>query len=134
MPKQIAELAARYLTDPVKVAVTPVATTAERIDQRVMFVDQREKQALLNITLADPAIQRVLVFTRTKHGADRVVKNLSAASIRSAAIHANKTQPKGKKRLAGFKRGRTKTGGEHVGTQVTKDNPESRLCLEKKKQ
>src|SRR3546814_20709592 len=86
MPKQIAELSARSRTDPVKVAVTPVATTAERIDQRVMFVDQREKQALRNITLADPAIQRVLVFTRTKHGADRVVKHLSAASIQSAAI------------------------------------------------
>src|SRR3546814_12134541 len=108
MPKQIAELAARYLTDPVKVAVTPVATTAERIDQRVMFVDQREKQALLNITLADPAIQRVLVFTRTKHGADRVVKHLSAASIQSAAIHGNKSQPQREKALAEFKSGRIK--------------------------
>src|SRR3546814_35690 len=108
MPKQIAELAARYLTDPVKVAVTPVATTAERIDQRVMFVDQREKQALLNITLDDPAIQRVLVFTRTKHGADRVVKHLSAASIQSAAIHGNKSQPQREKALAEFKSGRIK--------------------------
>src|SRR3546814_4299400 len=93
MPKAIAELAARYLNDPVQVAVAPVATTAERIDQRVMFTNQSEKQALLNITLKDPDISRVLVFTRTKHGADRVVRHLGAAGIKSAAIHGNKSQP-----------------------------------------
>mgnify|MGYP003582543719 FL=1 len=108
MPKQIAELADRYLTDPVKVAVAPIATTAERIDQRIVFVNQREKQALLNITLKDPAIQRSLIFTRTKHGADRVVKHLAAAGIKSAAIHGNKSQPQRERALADLKSGAIK--------------------------
>ncbi len=108
MPKAIAELAARYLTDPVQVAVTPVATTAERIDQRVIFIDQREKQALLNITLKDPSIRRALVFTRTKHGADRVVRHLGAAGIKSAAIHGNKSQPQRERALADLKSGAIK--------------------------
>jgi ATP-dependent RNA helicase RhlE len=79
MPKTIAELADQLLTDPVQVAVTPVATTVDRVEQSVMFISGGEKQALLNRGLADPAMQRVLVFTRTKHGADKVVKNLARA-------------------------------------------------------
>lgn len=105
MPKQIAELASRYLKDPAKVAVAPVASTAERIDQRVTFVTQKEKQALLNITLSDPDLERALVFTRTKHGADRVVRHLAAVGIRAAAIHGNKSQPQREKALSDLKSG-----------------------------
>jgi ATP-dependent RNA helicase RhlE len=93
MPKAISELGARFLNDPVRVSVTPAATTAERVEQYVTFIHQKEKQALLNIRLRDEDIDRALVFTRTKHGADRVVKNLQAVGIGCAAIHGNKSQP-----------------------------------------
>jgi ATP-dependent RNA helicase RhlE len=105
MPKTIAELGDRFLTDPVKVAVTPVATTAERVDQYCTFIDGKEKQALLTIVLGNEPIERALVFTRTKHGADKVVKNLAAAGIRSAAIHGNKSQNARTDALDAFKRG-----------------------------
>ena len=84
MPKTIAELADALLTDPVQVAVTPVATTVERVEQKVMFVATSEKQPLLQTLLADPAMERVLVFTRTKHGADKVVKSLDPRRRRGA--------------------------------------------------
>ena len=105
MPKNIAELADRFLRDPVQVAVTPVATTAERVDQRVIFVHTGAKQALLNHVVADPAFERVLVFTRTKHGADRVVRGLDKAGIGASAIHGNKSQPQRERALAAFKDG-----------------------------
>ncbi len=105
MPKNIAGLAAQYLTDPVQVAVTPVATTAERVDQQVIFVHTGAKQALLGHILRDPAIERVLVFTRTKHGADRVVRGLDKVGIAAAAIHGNKSQPQRERALASFKDG-----------------------------
>jgi ATP-dependent RNA helicase RhlE len=105
MPKTIASLADEFLTDPAKVAVTPVATTVERVEQRVMFVASAQKQALLHAVLKDPAIERVLVFTRTKHGADKVVHKLECAGIGSAAIHGNKSQPQRERALAGFKSG-----------------------------
>ena len=105
MPKNIASLADRYLKDPVQVAVTPVATTAERVDQRVIFVHTGAKQALLGHILADPDFERVLVFTRTKHGADRVVRGLDKVGIGSAAIHGNKSQPQRERALAAFKDG-----------------------------
>ncbi len=81
MPKAIAALAEDYLNDPVKVVVTPAATTVERIDQRVLFVPGERKRDLLAAMLRDPAFARVLVFTRTKHGADRVVRHLDGAGI-----------------------------------------------------
>src|SRR5690606_19213961 len=84
MPKTIAELAAALLTDPVQVAVTPVATTVERIRQSVIHVGSAAKPRLLERVLDDPAMERVLVFTRTKRGADRVVKGLAASGIESA--------------------------------------------------
>lgn len=106
MPTAIADLASRFLTDPVQVAVTPVATTAERVEQRVTFVSQPEKQALLTIFLRDTQIDRALVFTRTKHGADRVVRHLAAAGIVAEAIHGNKSQPQRERALAAFRAGR----------------------------
>ncbi len=105
MPKAIAELGKRFLNDPVRVSVTPQATTAERVDQFVTFVDQREKQALLNHCLKDKAIDRALVFTRTKHGADRVVRQLAAAGIRTAAIHGNKSQAQRTAAMQAFRTG-----------------------------
>jgi ATP-dependent RNA helicase RhlE len=108
MPTAIAELAARYLSDPVKVAVAPVASTAERVRQRVTFVNQSEKPALLALTLRDPAYERALVFTRTKHGADRVVRQLAAAGVASEAIHGNKRQAHRERALQAFKDGDVK--------------------------
>ena len=105
MPKNIASLADQYLRDPVQVAVTPVATTAERVTQEVIFAHTGAKQALLNHILRDPAIERVLVFTRTKHGADRVVRGLEKVSINASAIHGNKSQPQRERALAAFKDG-----------------------------
>ena len=105
MPKTIAELGDRFLTDPVKVSVVPPSTTAERVDQFVTFVNQAEKQALLTLTLQAETIDRALVFTRTKHGADRVVKHLQAAGIGCAAIHGNKSQPQRTAALQAFRSG-----------------------------
>jgi ATP-dependent RNA helicase RhlE len=108
MPKTIAELGDRFLTDPVKVAVTPVASTAERVEQFVTFVNQAEKTALLTLTLKAEPIDRALVFTRTKHGADKVVRNLQAAGIGCAAIHGNKSQPQRTQALQAFRSGEIK--------------------------
>ncbi len=105
MPQSIGELANAFLSDPVKVAVTPVATTAERVTQGVMFVPQAAKQGLLARVLEDRAIERVLVFTRTKHGADRVVKFLARDGVESAAIHGNKSQAQRERALGAFRNG-----------------------------
>jgi ATP-dependent RNA helicase RhlE len=105
MPKTIADLGDSFLTDPVKVSVAPPSTTAERVDQFVTFVNQKEKQALLTLTLKRETIDRALVFTRTKHGADRVVKHLLAAGIQANAIHGNKSQPQRERALAAFRSG-----------------------------
>ncbi|MCG2842773.1 DEAD/DEAH box helicase [Sandaracinobacter sp. RS1-74] len=105
MPNSISELAGRYLRNPVKVEVTPVATTAEKIQQFVTHLNQAEKQALLTLTLKKPEFAKCLVFTRTKHGADRVVRHLQGAGVRSAAIHGNKSQPQRERALDQFKRG-----------------------------
>ena len=108
MPKAIAELGDRFLTDPVKVAVAPQSTTAERVDQYAIFCNQAEKQALLTMKLRSEPIDRALVFTRTKHGADRVVKHLAAAGIRAEAIHGNKSQPQRERALGAFRKGEIK--------------------------
>ena len=108
MPVAIRELASQFLLDPKTVSVKPAATTAERVDQYVTFCNQSEKQALLTITLADPAIDRALVFTRTKHGADRVVKLLAGNGIPANAIHGNKSQGQRERALGEFKDGKTK--------------------------
>ena len=105
MPRAIAELAGQYLTDPVKVSVAPQATTAEKVSQRVHFVRQGDKQAALNVVLKAEDYDRVLVFTRTKHGADRVVKNLARADIEAKAIHGNKRQNERERVLDAFRAG-----------------------------
>lgn len=105
MPKAIKTLADQYLTDPAEVAVTPVATTAERVEQHVTFVSQSEKTALLTMFFQSTKIDRALVFSRTKHGADKVVRFLEAGGIAANAIHGNKSQPQRERALAAFRSG-----------------------------
>ena len=108
MPRSIAALAEDYLQDPIKIAVAPAATTVARVDQGVVFVRSEQKRDLLATLLRDPALARVLVFTRTKHGADRVVRHLSGAGIEANAIHGNKSQPQRERALAGFRDGQAR--------------------------
>ncbi len=109
MPKAIADLGRQFINNPVRVEVTPQATTVERVEQYATFINQSEKQALLTLRLrdglADGTIERALVFTRTKHGADRVVRHLSTAKIPAAAIHGNKSQGQRTAALAAFRKG-----------------------------
>ncbi len=105
MPTSIRELANQFLTDPQTVSVVPASTTAERVEQQVVLVNQTEKQALLTILVQEENIDRALVFTRTKHGADRVVKLLAGNGIAANAIHGNKSQPQRERALAAFKSG-----------------------------
>ncbi|MBN9079963.1 MAG: RNA helicase [Rhizobiales bacterium 62-17] len=106
MPKEIATLAAEFLKNPVQVAVTPVATTAERVRQEVIMVDGGAKQSILIELLKNEEFQRTIVFTRTKRGADRVSKALDISKIPSAAIHGNKSQGQRVRALDDFKQGR----------------------------
>ncbi|WP_298021905.1 DEAD/DEAH box helicase [uncultured Parasphingopyxis sp.] len=108
MPKSIEQLAAGFLTDPVKVEVAPQATTAERVEQYATHVNQREKQALLTLTLRDEDIERALIFSRTKHGADKIVRFLAGADIEAAAIHGNKSQPQREAAMRAFRDGQIK--------------------------
>jgi ATP-dependent RNA helicase RhlE len=105
MPKEIAGLADQLLREPVRVSVTPVATTAERIDQSVVFVNQSEKRTVLTRMLRAPEMGRTLVFARTKHGADRIVQHLQAAGVSASAIHGNKSQGQRERALSDFKKG-----------------------------
>ena len=109
MPRAIADLAAQMLRDPVKVAVTPMATTADRIDQRLIRVDRAAKPGVLVDVLRDKAIDRALIFTRTKHGADKVVRGLVRAGIAAEAIHGNKSQGQRERVLAAFRKGAIRT-------------------------
>ncbi len=102
----IVKLAKGILNEPVRVDVTPPATTVERIDQSVFFVERYDKIGLLTHLLKDDAMARTLVFTRTKHGADKVVRKLDQASIGAVAIHGNKSQNKREQALDAFKRGK----------------------------
>ena len=106
MPEQIAQLAKTLLKDPVRIDVVPQATTAERVDQRVIYADRGQKPGLLLQLLADPDVERALVFTRTKHGADRVATQLERAGVGADAIHGNKSQNARQKALADFAQGR----------------------------
>ena len=105
MPQSIAVLAREYVTDPVKVEVTPVATTAERVDHRVIPVHGPDKPSVLRTLLGDEAVQRSLVFSRTKHGADKIVRYLEQSGIAAAAIHGNKSQGQRERALNAFRRG-----------------------------
>ena len=108
MPKSIAGLAEEYLDNPARVAVKPAATTAERVAQEVVFVSTGQKQRLLAHILRDQSVSRALVFTRTKHGADKVVKHLERDGIPAAAIHGNKSQGQRERALNDFRQGRCK--------------------------
>ncbi|HEX2113927.1 MAG TPA: DEAD/DEAH box helicase [Alphaproteobacteria bacterium] len=106
MPNDIANLAGSILRDPAKVEVTPVASTAERIDQWVLFVEKSDKRALLGEVLKDGGIKRALVFTRTKHGANRLAQQLERMGVAADAIHGNKSQSARQRALADFTAGK----------------------------
>ena len=105
MPTAITQLSRTILKDPVRVEVTPESTTVEIIEQRVLFVEQIDKSQLLAHLLKDPDIDRALVFTRTKHGANRVVKKLEGDGVEAAAIHGNKSQGARQRALKSFREG-----------------------------
>ncbi len=107
MPDEISNLAGSLLNEPVRVEVTPVSSTVERIDQRVYFVDNADKRALLTEMLKD-SMTRTLVFTRTKHGANRVAEQLEKAAVRAEVIHANKSQSARQRALENFRAGRAR--------------------------
>jgi len=109
MPKEIAELAAQMLKNPQKVAVTPAATTVERVDQRIIHLDRAAKPDILAEILRAEPVDRALVFTRTKHGADKVVRALLKSGIPAEAIHGNKSQGQRERVLAAFRDGRVRT-------------------------
>ena len=106
MPKEIGILARELLTDPVRVEITPEATTAERVEQSVIFVEAVRKRALLTEMYAEDALARTLVFTRTKRAADKVTAYLQAGGIESAAIHGDKNQSQRERALQAFKAGK----------------------------
>lgn len=108
MPPPIEKLAASLLHQPVKVEVTPASSTAERIEQAIYFVNKSDKQSLLQYLIKEQKADRVLVFTRTKHGADKISKELNRSNIGADAIHGNKTQSARQRALANFKTGRLK--------------------------
>ncbi len=108
MPQDIASLANQLLRNPAKVEVTPQATTVERIEQKVMFVDKAHKPALLRHVIADAAVEQALVFSRTKHGADKIVRDLKKWGVSCEAIHGNKSQPQRVRALDAFRSGKLK--------------------------
>jgi ATP-dependent RNA helicase RhlE len=109
MPSEIEKLAAELLNpNPLKVSVTPAATTVERINQRVLFVEQQRKRALLAELFDDAGFKRVIVFTRTKRGADRVARGLEQVGVEAASIHGDKSQGQRERALAQFKAGQVR--------------------------
>jgi superfamily II DNA/RNA helicase len=109
MPQEITKLADQMLRNPARVAVTPQASTVERVEQRVILTDRASKPALLAELLKSEPVERVLVFTRTKHGADKVVRSLEKAGLLAEAIHGNKSQPQRERVLAAFRNGKLRT-------------------------
>ncbi|PPR69183.1 MAG: ATP-dependent RNA helicase RhlE [Alphaproteobacteria bacterium MarineAlpha3_Bin1] len=105
MPNSVQGLADGLLRDPVRVEITPSATTVEKIDQRVLFVPKDKKRALLGELMNNKDIKRVLIFTRTKHGADRVARHLHQCGVQSDAIHGNKAQNARQRALKSFRSG-----------------------------
>src|SRR5581483_2142000 len=108
MPGEIGKLAGELLHDPLKVSVTPQATTVDRVNQKVLFVEQGRKRALLAELFDEPAFKRVIVFTRTKRGADRVARGLDQGGVEAASIHGDKSQGQRERALADFKAGRVR--------------------------
>jgi ATP-dependent RNA helicase RhlE len=105
MPPDIVRLADTILRDPVRVSVAPVSAPAEAVEQHLYFVEKTEKADLLKHLLAGDAIRNALVFTRTRHGADRVERILSRANVRTEAIHGDKSQGARERALSSFKKG-----------------------------
>jgi ATP-dependent RNA helicase RhlE len=109
MPKAIVQLAGSILRDPISVSVSPEQPAVEAIDQAVYFVSKKKKLALLKHLLEDENVSRALVFTRTKHGANRVVKSLVQAGLSAEPIHGNKSQTARQRSLMNFREGKTRT-------------------------
>ncbi len=105
MPPKVRLLAEDLMVDPIEVEVAPAATTAEKVEQSVLMVPKAKKQALLTEILQNTDIKRVLIFSRTKHGADRIVKHLDRDSVEAAAIHGNKSQNARERALNDFRKG-----------------------------
>jgi ATP-dependent RNA helicase RhlE len=108
MPPEILQLANMLLKDPVKVEVTPVASTVEATEQSLYFVEKQNKRLLLAHLLSNASIQTALVFSKTKHGADRVARDLGRAGINAESIHGNKSQNERQRALNNFKNRRTR--------------------------
>jgi len=108
MPPSIAELASTILRKPVRIDISPESPTVELIDQSVIYAEKNDKRHLLAAIIDAAQINRALVFTRTKHGADRLVRSLEKAGISSAAIHANKSQNNRTRALESFRSGKTR--------------------------
>ena len=108
MPEAIRQLAKRFLHDPVRIEVAPVGSTVDRVEQRVCHVNRCDKHRLLVHTLARHQDGLALVFSRTKHGANRLADNLERDGIRAAAIHGNKSQGARQRALEDFRTGRTR--------------------------
>ena len=108
MPEEIAQLASSLMKSPVRVEVTPVSTTVEKIEQLVYFVPKSHKNTLLLHLLDEQKIRRTLLFTRTKHGADKIAKHLKKANIKADAIHGDKSQTARQNALTNFKNGKLK--------------------------
>ena len=108
MPEEISKLVNSILIDPVKVAVTPSSSTVDIVEQAVYFVSKKNKKALLVHLLKDKSVASALVFSRTKHGADKIVKDLDKAGIQAQAIHGNKSQGARQLALNNFKAKKTR--------------------------
>ncbi len=108
MPPEAQRLADELLHDPATVAVAPVSSTLDTVQQRIYFVEKNDKRALLGHLLEDPAIKRALVFTRTKHAANRVTEHLERIGVAADAIHGNKSQNARERALVRFKRGESR--------------------------
>lgn len=108
MPKEIAQLASSLMQSPVRVEVTPVSSTVEKIEQAVYFVPKAQKNTLLLHLLNEQNIKRTLLFTRTKHGADKIAKHLKKANVKADAIHGDKSQTARQNALTNFKAGKLK--------------------------
>jgi ATP-dependent RNA helicase RhlE len=108
LPREIVDLAGSILHNPVEVSVSPEQPTVEAIEQAVYFVPKTKKQALLEKLIQDSSVTRALVFTRTKHGADRVVRNLKKVGVKAEPIHGNKSQNARQQALKNFRAGKTR--------------------------
>ena len=108
MPREVGQLAESFLSNPQRIEITPEIRTPDKIEQHVHFVPAAAKRALLTDLLGDPALARVIVFTRTKHGANKVCEHLLSADIRAEALHGNKSQSAREQSLDRFRSGRAR--------------------------